>query len=112
MRRMYQDLARAAGVPDLVTRSISGHATEAMQQYYSTVADGEQRSALARVAALMQGKDAGCSLDLEEDMVQARVGALPADKDEICTPAARRVLDNAPVRETLPAPDIHDVDTP
>ncbi len=55
MRRTYQDLARAAGVTDLVTRSISGHATEAMQQLYSTVADGEQRSALTRVAELMQG---------------------------------------------------------
>jgi hypothetical protein len=55
MRRTYQDLSRAAGVSDLVTRSISGHATEAMQHHYSTVADAEQRSALARVAAIMTG---------------------------------------------------------
>jgi integrase len=55
MRRTYQDLSRAAGVPDLVTRSISGHATEAMQHHYSTVADHEQRAALERVAAIMAG---------------------------------------------------------
>jgi integrase len=55
MRRTYQDLARAAEVPDLITRSISGHATEAMQHHYSTVADSEQRAALSRVAALMAG---------------------------------------------------------
>ena len=53
MRRTYQDLSRAAGVSDLVTRSISGHATESMQHHYSTVADREQREALSRVAALM-----------------------------------------------------------
>jgi hypothetical protein len=31
MRRTFQDLARAANVRDIVTRSISGHATERMQ---------------------------------------------------------------------------------
>lgn len=65
MRRTYQDLMRAAGVPDLITRSISGHATEAMQARYSTVADGEQRSALARVAALMRG--AAATRDPDDD---------------------------------------------
>jgi hypothetical protein len=38
MRRTFQDVCRAAAVGDLVTRSISGHATEAMQRHYSTVA--------------------------------------------------------------------------
>jgi integrase len=37
MRRTFQDLCRAAAVGDLVTRSISGHATEAMQRHYSPV---------------------------------------------------------------------------
>ena len=32
MRRTYQDLARAAEMKDLVTRAISGHATEQMRQ--------------------------------------------------------------------------------
>ena len=36
MRRTFQDLARAAEVKDVVTRAFSGHATEAMQQHYST----------------------------------------------------------------------------
>lgn len=31
MRRTFQDLARAAEVKDVVTRAVSGHATEAMQ---------------------------------------------------------------------------------
>ncbi len=52
MRRTYQDLARAAAVSDLVTRSISGHATEEMHFHYSTVSEQEQREALARVADL------------------------------------------------------------
>jgi integrase len=52
MRRTFQDLARAAAVADVVTRSVSGHATEAMQRHYSTVNAGEQRAALARVIKL------------------------------------------------------------
>lgn len=52
MRRTFQDLARAAAVNDIVTRSISGHATEAMQRRYSTVAADEQRAAIAKVIEL------------------------------------------------------------
>jgi hypothetical protein len=52
MRRTYQDLARAAEMKDLVTRAISGHATEQMQQHYSTVdqtdASGDRQDHLAR----------------------------------------------------------------
>ena len=50
MRRTYQDLARAAGVHDAVTRAISGHATPAMQLHYSTARGAEVRDALAAVA--------------------------------------------------------------
>jgi integrase len=53
MRRTFQDLCRAAEVGDLVTRSISGHATEAMQRHYSTVALEEQRRGLANVLNLI-----------------------------------------------------------
>ena len=53
LRRTFNDLARAASVSDLVTRSISGHLTETMQQHYSTVSGGEQRDALARVIRLV-----------------------------------------------------------
>ena len=58
MRRTFQDLARAANVTDLVTRSISGHATEVMQQHYSTVPGEEQRGALAAVVSLADFKGA------------------------------------------------------
>src|SRR5262249_60801632 len=49
LRRTFNDLARAAQVSDLVTRSISGHLTEKMQSHYSTVNGGEQREALAKM---------------------------------------------------------------
>jgi integrase len=52
MRRTFQDLARAAEVNDVVTRAISGHATEAMQRHYSTVSDEEKRETIARVISL------------------------------------------------------------
>ncbi len=54
LRRTFNDLARAAQVHDLVTRSISGHQTERMQHHYSTVNGGEQRAALTKVIALFQ----------------------------------------------------------
>jgi integrase len=52
LRRTFNDLARAAHVGDLITRSISGHLTEKMQHHYSTVNAAEQRDALARVIRL------------------------------------------------------------
>ena len=52
LRRTFQDLARAAEVKDVVTRAISGHATESMQRHYSTVRQEEIRSGLARVVSL------------------------------------------------------------
>jgi hypothetical protein len=54
MRRTFQDLCRAAQVGDLVTRSISGHATEAMQRHYRTVAFDEQRRGIASVIQLLE----------------------------------------------------------
>lgn len=55
MRRTFNDAARAAGVRDVVTRSISGHTTETMQHHYSTARDEEQREALAKVSAAVAG---------------------------------------------------------
>jgi hypothetical protein len=52
MRRTYQDLARAAGIHDAVTRAISGHATPAMQLHYSTASGDEVKHALAKVARI------------------------------------------------------------
>lgn len=55
MRRTYQDLARAAGIHDAVTRAISGHATPAMQLHYSTARGSEVKDALAKVAEIATG---------------------------------------------------------
>lgn len=53
MRRTFNDLAREAGIHDVVTRSITGHATEAMQEHYSTARADEQRKAIGQVAKLV-----------------------------------------------------------
>lgn len=49
MRRTFQDLARTADVKDIVTRAISGHATEGMQRLYSTVHAVEIEEAIGKV---------------------------------------------------------------
>ncbi len=56
LHRTFNDLARAAQVNDLVTRSISGNLTVQMQHHYSTVNGSEQRAALAQVIRLADGK--------------------------------------------------------
>ena len=58
MRRSYQDLARAAEMKDLVTRAISGHATEQMQQHYSTVDQTEMRRGIAKIISLAGVREA------------------------------------------------------
>jgi integrase len=57
MRRTFQDLARAAEVKDIVTRAISGHATETMQHHYSTVAADEKTAAIGKVIELAGVRD-------------------------------------------------------
>lgn len=52
MRRTFNDLARHAKVEAIVTRSISGHLTEQMQDHYSTVGNEEQRQGIAQVISL------------------------------------------------------------
>jgi integrase len=59
LRRTFNDLARAAQVNDLVTRSISGHLTDQMQRHYSTVNGAEQRDALAKVIRLFDHRPSG-----------------------------------------------------
>jgi len=61
MRRTYQDFARAADLADIVTHSISGHATPEMQRHYSTVSGDEMRAALGEV------------VDVIDDLAIARV---------------------------------------
>lgn len=53
MRRTFNDLSRQAGTIGLVTRAITGHETEEMQDQYSTVSPAEKRAAIARVIGLM-----------------------------------------------------------
>jgi integrase len=52
MRRTFNDLCRKAQVESVVTRSISGHATEQMKQHYETVNVEEKRENLARVISV------------------------------------------------------------
>lgn len=52
MRRTFNDLCRRARVESVVTRSISGHATEQMKQHYETVDVEEKRDSLAKVISL------------------------------------------------------------
>jgi integrase len=58
LRRTFNDLARAAQVHDVVTRSISGHLTERMQGHYSTANGNEQREGIARVIQLASRRPA------------------------------------------------------
>jgi len=61
LRRTFNDLARAAQVHDVVTRSISGHLTERMQVHYSTAHGSEQRDGIARVIELASRRPASTS---------------------------------------------------
>jgi len=56
MRRTFNDLARHAKIESIVTRSISGHLTERMQDHYSTVNAAEQRESIAKVIDLFGTK--------------------------------------------------------
>lgn len=59
MRRTFNDVARWAGVNDVVTRAISGHQTPSMQDHYSTARAAEARAALTKVHAFVAGKNDG-----------------------------------------------------
>jgi integrase len=78
MRRTFQDLARAAEVRDIVTRSVSGHSSEAMQRHYSTVSSREQKEGLARVVSLAKFREAA-RLDRSQDASGSHGGSRAAD---------------------------------
>ncbi len=67
MRRTFNDLARTAQVEAIVTRSISGHLTERMQDHYSTVQPEEQRESIARVIDLMTARRAREAADSQSE---------------------------------------------
>ena len=56
MRRTFNDICRAIGIHDVVTRSISGHQTSAMQVHYSTAGDAEQAAAVDAVVKVAEGR--------------------------------------------------------
>jgi hypothetical protein len=56
MRRTYHDLAQAAGVKDLVIRSISGHQDAKMQAHYTSHWGPRQLEALDAIMGLVTGK--------------------------------------------------------
>lgn len=53
MRRTYNDLSRAADVKPEIIRSISGHHTEQMREWYSTYRSRERRAGIAAVIDLV-----------------------------------------------------------
>lgn len=56
MRRTFKDLARAAKVEALITKSISGHQTDRVVEHYSTVSGTDQRASIAKVVGLFDRK--------------------------------------------------------
>lgn len=81
MRRTFQDLARAAEVRDVVTRAVSGHATETMQRHYSTVNADEMREGLARVVSLAGFREALKVREREAEGGEADGGVKSGVKD-------------------------------
>lgn len=63
MRRTFNNSARQAGTHDVVTRSISGHQTEEMQQHYSMAEFEEQRGELEKILGSMLKEESGARAD-------------------------------------------------
>lgn len=60
MRRTNKDLMRAAGQGDVVSKAISGHATDEMHEHYSTASPEEIRGAIGKITSLLRvGERAG-----------------------------------------------------
>jgi hypothetical protein len=53
MRRTFQDTTRDGGVEGVVTRAISGHQTEEMQEHYSTARQKEMLAAVTSVVSTL-----------------------------------------------------------
>jgi hypothetical protein len=58
LRRTFQDLTREAEVDAVVAKAISGHATDAMRVHYSTAADSEVQTGIAKVISLAGVREA------------------------------------------------------
>jgi hypothetical protein len=57
MSASIRDIARAAGVPEAVTRSEKGWRDDKTQAIYTLVSADERRAGAARVVALVGGTD-------------------------------------------------------
>ena len=99
MRRTYQDLARALGIHDAVTRAISGHATVEMQMRYSTARSGEVRDALAR----MTGAASGANVISLDDVRRRRLRKAKS----ATAPTATANENNSPAAATADQPETH-----
>jgi len=53
MRRTFQDTTRDGGIEGVVTRAISGHQTEEMQEHYSTARQKEMLTAVSTVMSTL-----------------------------------------------------------
>ncbi len=58
LRRTFQDLTREAEVDAVITKAISGHATDAMRVHYSTAHDDEVQAGIAKVIDLAGVREA------------------------------------------------------
>lgn len=58
LRRTFQDLTREAEVDVVITKAISGHATDAMRVHYSTAHDNEVQAGIAKVIDLAGVREA------------------------------------------------------
>ena len=52
MRRSFKDVARAAGIPAVVRKGVSGHSTDLMDDHYATPTRTEKREAVGKVYSL------------------------------------------------------------
>jgi hypothetical protein len=80
MRRTFQDMARAAAIKDVVTRAVSGHATTAMQQHYSTVAQDEIRECIGKVISIAGIRRAKPAAEEKTDQGGVQGGVHEAEK--------------------------------
>jgi hypothetical protein len=81
MRRTFNDSARHARIESIITRSISGHLTQVMQDHYSTEAPAEQRESIARVIDLFGSKAKAGSKGASE------AGGAPDEKSRLAASA-------------------------
>jgi Ribonuclease toxin, BrnT, of type II toxin-antitoxin system len=79
MRRTFNDLARAANVEAIITKSISGHQTDRMREHYSTVTPDAQRRSIGNKGRF-PGADGARPRDSVRAVGTVRVGEFEWDE--------------------------------